>query len=104
MSPPQSSPLLVKNHIIESHKVIQEVQLNNDCTTDEQATYFLASQKFEEDPQGCSYSHLGNDDKNNETAVAIASQILKKYSNDRQLLQHQNLVVLSKGEARRVPQ
>ena len=56
---PQLPPLLAKNHIIELHEIIHEVQLNNDCPTDEQATHFLASQKFEEDSQGSSYLSSG---------------------------------------------
>ena len=47
---PQSPPLLVKNHIGELHKIVQEVQLNDDIVTDELLIFALPT--FEEEQAG----------------------------------------------------
>ena len=73
------------------HKGIQEAQSNNGSVNHE--LLILALQKYKD--QGW---HLGNDEENDETNEASISKLWKRYSRDGELLQHENLVALPKGE------
>ena len=81
----------------ELHKVIQEVQLNDDSVTDELLIFALPT--FEVEQAGW---YLGNDDENDETdkILLIEEEDYKrlKTTSDGQLLQCENLVALPKGE------